>query len=92
MNTTTCRSGYIPCNKRRFWDAELVFFRPGFGFVRVAFGAGGNPLDEDLTEKDAKGNKIDDYLMIYAYTGEPEAETSGSSSRRRSRWSASRGT
>lgn len=72
MNTTICRSGYIPCNKRRFWDAELVFFRPGFGFVRVAFGSGDNLADEDTAQRDAKGNKIDDYLMIYTYTGEPD--------------------
>ena len=72
MDTTICRSGYIPCNKRRFWDAELVFFRPGFGFVWVAFGRGGNLTDEDTDQKDAKGNQIDDYLMIYTYTGVPD--------------------
>lgn len=71
MNTTICRSGYIPCNKRRFWDAELVFFRPGFGLVRVAFGDGSNLDADDTDQRDAKGNKIDDYLMIYTYTGEP---------------------
>lgn len=35
MNTTVCRSGYIPCNKRRFWDAALTLFRPGYGLIRV---------------------------------------------------------
>lgn len=72
MNTTICRSGYIPCNKRRFWDAELVFFRPGFGFVHVAFGSGENLTEEDLDQRDEKGNEIDDYLMIYTYTDEPD--------------------
>ena len=72
MNTTICRNGYIPCNKRRFWDAELVFFRPGFGFVRVAFGSGENLSAEDMDMRDENGNKIDDYLIIYTYTGEPD--------------------
>ena len=75
MNTTICRSGYIPCNKRGFLDAELVFFRPGFGFVRVAFSRGGNLADEDKAQRDAKGNRIDDYLMIYTYTGKPDEST-----------------
>lgn len=71
MNTTICRSGYIPCNKRRFWDAELTFFRPGFGFVRVFFGDRSNLLDEDMKERDENGNRIDDYLNIAVYNGEP---------------------
>lgn len=28
-------SGYVPCNKKRFREARLVFFRPGWGIISV---------------------------------------------------------
>lgn len=31
---------------------------------------GDNLADEDTAQRDAKGNKIDDYLMIYTYPRE----------------------
>lgn len=68
----SCKNGCIPCNKIRFCDAELIFYRPGLGFVRVAFGDGSNLIDSDTEQRDENGNLIDDYLMIYTYGCEPE--------------------
>lgn len=62
----------MKCNKRRFWDAALTFFRPGYGLIRVAFGDGTNLSDEDCAQKDRHGNRIDGYLYIMTYAGQPE--------------------
>lgn len=73
-----CKTGYIKCNKRRFWDAAVILYRPNVGLIRVAFGSGDNLVDEDIEQKDVNGNRIDDYLYITTY--EAPAEESGSAS------------
>ena len=40
--------------------------------MRVSFGSGENLSAEDMDMRDENGNKIDDYLIIYTYTGEPD--------------------
>lgn len=74
-NTTVCKTGYIKCNKRRYWDAALILFRPGYGIIRVAYGAGGNLTDEDLEQRDRNNHKIDDYLYITVYQKDPRDDS-----------------
>lgn len=69
---TTCKTGWIRCNKLRFQSAALILYRPHAGLVRVAFGTGDNLTEEDCWERDEKGNRINDYLYITMYGGSPE--------------------
>lgn len=64
---TKCRSGYIPCNKFRHRDAEYLFWKPGFGFLRFAFGDGTQLAELDDDDRDPKGRMPDAYLMLYEY-------------------------
>ncbi len=70
---TKCRSGFVPCNERRHRDAEYLFYKPGFGFVRFAFGNGSQLEELDDDDRDPKGRMPDAYLMLYEY-GQPYEE------------------
>lgn len=72
MDTSVCKTGYIKCNKFRHQRAAIVLYEPAMGFIRVAFGSGDNLSQEDCLDRDRNGNRIDDYLYITTYTGEPE--------------------
>lgn len=70
---TKCRSGYVPCNEFRHRDAEYLFWKPGYGFVRFAFGDGSQLGELDEDDRDPKGRMPDAYLMLYEY-GSPYQE------------------
>lgn len=64
---TKCRSGYVPCNEHRHRNAEYLFYKPGYGFVRFAFGDGSQLAELDDEDRDPKGRMPDAYLMLYEY-------------------------
>ena len=61
-------SGYVPCNKKRFREARLVFFRPGWGIISVEFG-NGLKVWMRRDERDDKGRLKDDFVRVIAYEG-----------------------
>ena len=64
--------GFLPANHYP-WHGAFILYRPGYGFVRVAFGDGTNgPDDEDPIDRDENGHKIDDYVYITYYSESPE--------------------
>lgn len=62
-------SGYVPCNKKRFREARLVFFRPGWGIISVQFG-NGLKVGMRRDERDEKGRLKDDFVKVVLYTGD----------------------
>lgn len=65
---TKCRSGYVPCNRLGHRDAEYLFYLPGFGFVRFAFGDG--TFLENSEDEEDRG--CDAYLDVALYCLPPE--------------------
>ena len=59
-------SGYVPCNKKRFREARLVFFRPGWGIIIVEFG-NGLKVGMRRDERDGKGHLKDYFVRIIEY-------------------------
>ena len=47
-------NGYVPCNKRRWRDARLVLYRPGYGMVSMQFAPIG--IGDPMKERDENGN------------------------------------
>lgn len=62
-------SGYVPCNKKRFREARLVFFRPGWGIISVEFG-NGLKVGMRRDERDEKGRLKNDFIRVILYTGD----------------------
>lgn len=64
--------GFLPPNHFPY-EGAYIFFRPGYGLVKIAFGNGMNgPDEEDMETKDRFGNEPDDYVYITYYTDKPE--------------------
>lgn len=62
-------SGYVPCNKKRFREARLVFFRPGWGIISVEFG-NGLKVGMRRDERDEKGRLKNDFVRVIEYRGD----------------------
>ena len=58
-------SGYVRCNKKRWKDAKLVLFRPGYGIVSLEFMELG--VGERRDERDGKGNLINRKVHVVEY-------------------------
>lgn len=68
-------SGYVPCNKKRFREARLVFFRPGWGIISVEFG-NGLKVGMRRDERDEKGRLKDDFVRVIEYHGDQMCDIS----------------
>ena len=64
-----CGNGYVPCNKKRFREARLVFFRPGWGIISIEFG-NGLKVGMRRDERDEKGRLKDDFVRVIKYNGD----------------------
>jgi hypothetical protein len=62
-------TGYVPCNKKRFREARLVFFRTGWGIISVEFG-NGLKVGMRRDERDEKGRLKDDFVKVSLYAGD----------------------
>lgn len=58
-------SGYVRCNKKRWKDAKLVLFRPGYGIVSLEFMELG--VGERRDERDENGNLINCKVHVTEY-------------------------
>ena len=58
-------SGYVCCNRRRWKDAKLVLFRPGYGIVSLEFMELG--VGERRDERDENGNLINCKVHVTEY-------------------------
>ena len=58
-------SGFVRCNKRRWKDAKLVLFRPGYGVVSLEFMELG--VGERRDERDENGNLINCKVHLTEY-------------------------
>jgi len=60
-------SGWVPSNKKRWRDARLVLFRPGYGIVGLEF----RPLQigDRRDQRDENGKLIDCKVVVTEYGG-----------------------
>ena len=61
-----CLNGIIPRNKFDY-EGSVLLLHPEIGFIKIAFGDGGNFTDEDEGQHDEKGNLCDQYMYITTF-------------------------